>query len=492
MTGMSRNTVREYVRRVDGLGLPLGEFLSLDDAGLAKLVLAAPEPSAVLDARWPELEKRLPTLSRDLHKTGVTKWLLWEEYRREQPDGYGYTQFCVHFRRFLGQKEAVMHIRHVAGEVMMVDFAGDKLAWAEPSTGEVHRCEVLVCTFPFSAMTYAEAMPSQRQEDFLQGVANALSYFGGVPQAIRCDNLRSAVSKPGRYEPKFTEAAELFAAHYRTTMMATRVARPRDKAGVENAVNKVYQRIYAPLRNEEFHSPGALNAAILRQLERHNTLPFKGRSYSRRDLFDQEERHLLRELPHRPYEPQHVALAKAQRNYHVILGEDRHQYSVPFALIGRTLKLVYGAQTVEVYDGVQRVAVHRRDRRPHFYSTHADHMPPGHRHMHDRLGWTPDHFLEKAQKVGPATTAAVGRILESRTFHEQAYNACLGVLRLGARYGNDRLEAACLRAADAPRINYGLLENILQKGLDRATIAENTGQAPPLSHENLRGPADFR
>lgn len=491
LTGIARNTVREYVRRIADSSHPLPDLLAMDDPSLAAIVFTDMAPTTTEDSRWAELQKGLPTMSRELHKTGVTKWLLWEEYRRDQPDGYGYTQFCLHFRRFLGQKEAVMHLRHLPGEVMMVDFAGDKLRWMDPATGEEHRCDVLVCTLPFSAMTYAEALLSQRQEDFLSGMANALTYFGGVPQSIRCDNLRTAVVRPSRYGPVFTEAVELFAAHYQTTMTATRVAKPRDKASVENAVNKIYLRIYGPLRNEEFHALSALNAAILQQLEGHNNRLFKNRDYSRRELFDQEERALLRPLPHRPYALQHVAMAKVQRNYHVILGEDRHQYSVPFALIGKTLKLVYTAETLEIWDGILRVAVHRRDRRPHMYTTGADHMPPNHQHMHARLGWTPDYFLEKARRIGPFTLAAVGRMLESKTFLEQTYNSCLGVFKLGSRYGNDRLEAACQRAETASRIHFKLLENILQNNLDRQTDSEKNATPTLFTHENVRGAAAF-
>lgn len=267
LTGFSRNTIRDYVRRAEASGRSLGELLALDDGALAGVIFGDESPAASSDPRWPDLEGRLGALSRELHKTGVTKWLLWEEYRREQPRGYSYTQFSLYLRQFLERQDAVMHLRHSPGEVMMVDFAGDRLRWVDPATGEEHWCEVLVCTLPFSSLTYVEALPSQKQEDFLLGICNALAYFGGVSLSIRCDNLRSAVTKSSRYEPVFTEAFELLCAHYQTTPSAARVGRPRDKASVENAVNKVYQRIYGPLRNEEFHSLAALNAAVRKQLD---------------------------------------------------------------------------------------------------------------------------------------------------------------------------------------------------------------------------------
>jgi transposase len=491
LTGFSRNTVRDYVRRASSSGRSLKDLLALDDTALAGVLLGDESPLASQDPRWADLEQRLSPLSRELHKTGVTKWLLWEEYRREQPNGYSYTQFSLYLRRFLQQQNAVMHLRHSPGEVMMVDFAGDRLRWIDPKTGEEHLCEVLVCTLPFSSLTYAEALPSQKQEDFLQGICNALSYFGGVPLSIRCDNLRSAVTKASRYEPVFTEAFELLCAHYQTTPAATRVAKPRDKASVENAVNKVYQRIYAPIRNEEFHALSALNAAVRKQLDRHNTLPFKGRSYSRRDIFEQEELSVLRSLPSQSYQLQHVVWAKVQRNYHIILGEDRHQYSVPFALIGKTLKVVYTVNTVEIYHDLLRVAVHRRDARQHTYTTLAEHMPANHRHWQERQGWTPDYFFNKARQIGPATLAAFEQILTAKAFLEQSYNTCLGILKLANRYGNDRLEAACRYAESAPRINYTLLNNILLSNRDQVAVPQTQEHVTPL-HDNVRGPSAYQ
>lgn len=491
LTGFSRNTVRDYVRRALATGLPIGELLALDDTLLVAVLAGGQVVAPSQDGRWSDLEQRLGAYGRELHKTGVTKLLLWQEYTRERPDGYSYTQFCLYLRRFLRQQNAVMHLRHSPGEELMVDFAGDRLRWVDTQTGEEHLCEVLVCAMPFSSLTYAEALPSQKQSDFLRGIANALTYFGGVAQSIRCDNLRSAVTKSCRYEPVFTEAFELFCAHYQTSPAATRVAKPRDKASVENAVNKVYQRVYAPIRNEEFHSMAALNAAVHKQVDLHNLRPFQGRDYSRRDLFEQEERATLRALPAQPYQIQHVVLAKAQRNYHVILGEDRHQYSVPFALIGKTLKVVYTATTVEVYHDLERVATHRRDARAHTYTTIADHMPANHRHWNERKGWTPDYFTDKARNIGPATLAVIEQILAAKSFFEQTYNTCLGIFKLADRFGNERLEAACLYARAAPRINYGMLKNILATNRDQAPLAQMPDLVIPM-HDNVRGPSAYQ
>lgn len=497
LTGTARNTVRTYLRDAKATGLSFEALLALDDAALTALLHGDTAPCNTLDPRWADLEGRLVGYMRELKRTGVTKQLLWEEYRQSGPPngGYRYTQFSYYLRQHAARQGAVMHFNHRPGEQLMIDYTGDKMHWVDPATGERHDAEVLVLTLPFSGLTYAEALPSQRQEDLMAGIVRGLSFIGGVPLSLKFDNLKAAVTRPNRYEPLFTEALDQLGAHYNCTALAARPYKPRDKAHVENGVNNVYRRIFAPLRDREFTSLEALNAAIGQQLERHNTLNFQGKDFSRRDLFEREERATLRPLPPTPFIQPHVTWSKVQKNYHVILGEDRHQYSVPFELIGKRLKLIYTTESVEVYDALTRVAVHRRDRRAHAYTTLAEHMPPNHRHMAARQGWNAEYFLAKAAQIGPATRQVVQKVLTAKVFYEQTYNSCLGILKLAQRYSPERLEAAAARvlSSGATTVNYTLLANILGNNLDQAALP-GTAPAPgtPPAHENVRGPTVYQ
>lgn len=486
LTGIARNTVREYLRRINGCKIPSEQLPSLEDGALAAIVYSQEAPSEHCEDRLGDLQERLPAFAEQLRQRGVTRWLLWAEYHEAHPGGYRYSQFCEHLGRYLRKNEAVMHFVHQAGEQMMVDFAGDLLQWVDADTGEIHQCPVLVSVLPYSGWTYAEALRSQRQEEFIRGLSSALHHAGGVPQSIKCDNLKAAVTKANRYEPSFSEAMEQFAAHYGATAVAARVRKPRDKASVENAVSIVYKRIYAPLRHQIFHSLEELNRAVSKQLEWHNAQLFKGKDYSRQMLFEKEEKALLKPLPQNACELKHVTFGKVQKNYHVILGEDYHQYSVPFTLIGKKLKLVYTAQTVEMYDHLKRVAIHARNYKKHGYTTQSDHMPPHHRHEAARRGWNGDYFKQQALQVGEAARKVVEKILESKAFPEQTYNSCLGILRLGKQYGAQRLEAACQRAMQSPTVSFGMIHNILKNGLDKMpSLFEEPAAAS--THENVRG-----
>jgi transposase len=483
LTSIARRTISEYRHLILATNIPLTDLLKCDDETLSAIVYHK-STSPLRDIRWQYLETRIPDLLLELKRTGVTRKLLWEEYRNENPDGYGYTQFCDHLASQLRIRDAVMHFHHTPGDQLEVDFAGDKLNYVDSSTGEIIPCEVLVCTLPFSQYAYIEAIWSQKQEHFIKALSNALYFFGGVPKSIKTDNMRTAVVKSDRYEPKFTEAMEFFGNYYGTTVLAARVRKPRDKPSVENAVVNTYRRIYAPLRNIIFTGREELNQALHLQMEKFNSAPFQKKEHSRKLLFEMHEKSVLKSLPDLLYEIRRTTKSKVQKNYHVILGEDWHQYSVPYTLIGKELKLIYTSDWVEIYHEQKRVAIHKRNLRKYGYTTLTAHMPANHVFIAEARGWDAPYFLKKAKLIGINTHDYIQRILSSKSFTEQTYNACLGIFRLVKQYGAQRMEAACARALNAPTANYRTIHNILMNGLDK--INEPEQLQIPL-HDNIRG-----
>ncbi|PZR20472.1 MAG: IS21 family transposase [Citrobacter freundii] len=493
LSGISRNTIRDYLRALQANGQSLHDLLHLDDKLLLSIIHSDPveknSGGRMLDDRFQVIESRLNYYKSELNRRGVTRQLLWQEYRGEHADGYSYSQFCEHLEKYFKRDSAVMHFTHKPGEQMQVDFAGGKMSYVDISTGELVACEVLICVMPYSHFIYAQALRSQQQEEFIKGLSHALNYLGGVPPSIKCDNMRTAVTRANRYEPVFPEAMEFMAAHYQTTILTARVRKPRDKASVEKAVDLAYKNIYAPLRDNIFHSLEELNVAIERQLNIFNSQPYKTKAGNRRQQFEEVEKPLLKELPSSSYLMRNVTQGKVQRNYHVILGQDRHQYSVPYTLIGKRLKIIYTTDTVEIYDGLNRIAFHKRNYKKNEYTTLSEHMPEKHRHVTQQRGWNDEYFETQASTIGGATLKVIQRILGARIFHQQAYNSCLGIIRLGERYGRQRLEKACERIQDAPTVNYGMVANILKRHLDKTTC--DPVRTTP-AHEQIRGPQRYQ
>ncbi len=487
---MSRDTVNEYVRRLTQLEKSFDKLLKLTDQELSSLVYKEPV-SQQKDYRLADLQRRIPTLCDELKKPHATRMILWEEYQREVPDGYGYAQFCEHLGRYLQVRSAVMLFDHEPAASMMFDFAGDKISWVDSQTGEITHCPVLVCVLPFSSFTYVEALLSAKRERLLGALNNALIYYGGVPRSAKTDNMKQIVKKSNRYEPSFEELAQQWSLHYGTTLMASRVRKPRDKASVESHVNAVYNRIYAPLRNRVFHSLGQINQALWNELDNFNGRNFQRLDYSRRERFILHEKNLLLPLPVESFVPKNKVEAKVQRNYHVTLGEDWHHYSVPYQLIGKMVQIIYDTDHVEIYLDSVRIVCHTRNYQRNGHTTLKEHLPPDHNHYARIKGWNRDYFIEKAIRIGSNTATVIGRILEQKIFIEQTYNSCLGVLRLGEKYGDDRLEAACKRALAGYKVTYMIIRNILERNLDKVSSQEDLFITIP-DHENIRGAESYQ
>jgi transposase len=382
-----------------------------------------------------------------------------------------------------------MHFEHKPAEVMMVDFAGDNLSYVDKTNGEVIRCPVFVAVLPYSGYSFAVALPNATQPNVIKALNLCLLYFGGVPQSIKCDNMKTAVSKSCRYEPLFTDTLLGWALHNNTGLRAARVRKPKDKASVENEVKLVYQRIYGPLRDKTFFSISELNAHI-EQLKDHQQRCFQKKDYSRLECFIKNEKPLLQPLPAEQYVIKHIAKAKVQKNYHITLGQDWHHYSVPFGFIGKSVNAIYDTDTVEIYYEHKRIALHKRSYKPHGFTTVKEHMPESRQRYAEQKGWTANYFLEQAAQVGPSAYLYMQGVLKARRFPEQTYNACLGILRLVKAYSALRVEAACKRALTGQHYNYTTINNILINNLDTLHYEQPLLFNMP-EHNNLRGPEAY-
>lgn len=488
---VSKNTVREYIRRAETYSADLSILLELDEEALGRIIYASADDGA--DQRLAVFERKVDYWLGELRRVGVTRELLWQEYRLEHPQGYGYSQFCVHLRRQVAHRDLTLALDHKPGEVLMVDFAGKKMRWVDRQSGEEQECEVLVAVLPFSQYSFCIAVPSQSLPDFIHGLNQALLFLGALPNVLLSDNLKAYVSRADRYEPTFTQLCAQLGAHYQIDLQATRVARPKDKASVENAVTQVYRRIYAPLRQDVFHSLEDLNAAIHRQLMRHNALPYQKKSGSRQFLYEQYERSSMRALPADLFQIKKIARAKVQRNYHVFLGEEKNFYSVPWQYAGKQAEVLYTECTLEVYVAQKRIAIHQRlflRGREYRYQTREEHMPRHHQEWKKAQGYDAAYFLEQARLLGPATQWAMQQVLLGRIHESQAYYSCQGILQLAKKHTPERLEQAAKRCQGAGKATYNMLKRILQLQLEQ--IEEQPESLSLGLHENIRGPEYYQ
>ena len=456
--GCSRNTVAAVFAAAASVGVGFGEVADLAVDEVRHLLL--PEPASPdSDRVSPDFER----VHREMGRSSVTLLLLWNEYvaacRESGGVPYRYSFFNEQYRRWVASTGASMHIQRSPGESIEVDWAGDRMVFADPLTGAPTDAWLFVAALSFSAYSYVEAFIDMTLPSWIDAHVHAFEAFAGSARLLVPDNLRTGVSRSDRYEPALNPAYARLAEHYGTAIVPARVKRPRDKPVVEGSVRFVANQVAAVLRNRRFVGLVELNEAIFDQVAVINARPFQKREDSRRIVFVRDEQPLLNPLPPARFELADLRKAKVGPNYHISL--ESNSYSVPSELIGQSVDVRVTSHTVEVFAGSHRVAVHARLKGVRGrYCTVTEHMP--HAHRHRLADWTPQRFEQWAATIGPNTAAAIGAILASRKIVEQSYRACLGVMSLAKKPGGTaRLENTCGRAlAATPSPSYTLIKQL--------------------------------
>ena len=474
---LSKTSVGTYLRRARQAGLRWPLPAGLDDDGLELLLFPAPPTVPAPDRPVPDWAD----IDRELRRPGVTRMLLWEEYRASYPEGFAYTWFCTHYDAWKGRVRPTMRQTHVGGEKVFVDFAGDTIDVIDPQSGEVRAMKLFVAAMGASNYTYAEAVASEGLEDWIGAHVRMFAFLGGVPKVVVPDNLKSAVLKADRYDPGLNRTYAEMAEHYGTAVLPARPRKPRDKAKVEVAVQVAQRWILARLRNRRFFSLAELNTAIRWLRDELNMRQMRGYGARRADLFATLDRPHLPPLPAEAYAFARWKRARVAPDYHVEV--DSSWYSVPFGLIRAEVDVRVCGGIVEIFHKGQRVASHLRcpGRRSHV--TEPDHMPSAHRRHAE---WTPARMLAQAAKLGPSVTAFCEAVMADRPHPEQGFRTCMGVLALVKSYDATRLDAACRRGLTIKARSVASIRSILKNGLDRAFFEESP-EDRPLRHANIRG-----
>jgi len=482
---VSRPIVSQYIYDFKTSGLTYQEIINMPDDVLLDIFENRKTLSSSL--KYQKLQEQFPFFSKELKRTGVTLQILWEEYIRQNPEGYSYSQFCFHFQIWKNASEVTMHIEHKAGDKMFVDYTGKKLKIVDKITGEEKEVEIFAAILGASQLSYVEATESQKKEDWIKSNENAFRYFGGVTHAIVPDNLKSAVTEADKYEPLINPEYADFARHYGTVILPARSYCARDKALVEDCVKIIYTRIFAPVRNNIFYSLEELNQAIEENLDHHNNMFMQRVKTSRKQLFNEIEKSVLLPLPAEYYEFKKFSNLKVQFNYHIELREDRHYYSVPFRYIGKQVTVIYTQRGVEIFFNNIRIAIHKRERR-YGYTTVAEHMPPSHKFYSE---WSPERMTNWAEKIGDNVKKVVQEIFRQKQHPEQGFKSCMGLLNLSKKYGDDRLNNACKRAIFFNYYSYKAVRNILERGMDKLEEENEDLFSTLPEHENIRGNTYF-
>lgn len=492
-TGVARTTIQDYIKRCKSSEIDSVLILeSLNDDALNEKLFGislsqTTKPSKIL----PDYNKVHQEMKQK-KKTKVTLMFLWEEYKRTYgADAYEYTQFRVYYRRYKQKLNPSMRQIHIAGEKVFVDYSGVVIPIHNQKTGEIDTAQIFVAVLGASGLTYVHATHSQKQEDFILSHVEAYQFFGGVPQVVVPDNLKSAVISNNKNGIVLNESYAALARFYSMRVEPARPYKPKDKSKAEQGVQAIQRYILACFRHSKFFNVDDLNDTIADLLDRYNNKIMKHIGKSRIELFEEIEKDELQALPANRYIYEQYKRAKVNIDYHIVL--EKCYYSVPFKFLQKEVEVRYSGHHVRIYYNNEIIATHPRLRTVGVFSTLSEHRTPEHAYIHDK--WTPQRFNSWASSIGEYSTEFVKNVLESADYPEQAYRRILAVLKLAKDYGYTEFELGLMYALENNTIATKSIKSILNKRLYLQSSSNNRSYNTPKlfnTHANIRGADEYK
>lgn len=467
--GMSRNSVSDVFHLADKLSVTYEDISKMDSDEVYRMFY--PEKHAE-EAIYHDPSYEV--VHQELKRVGVTLKLLWKEYQakcigsNEIP--MGYTKFCEGYKDHTISNRLTNHLMHKPGVAVEVDWSGPTMAFVERSTGEVITIYLFVAALPFSQYAYVEPCLDMKENSWLKCHIHMYEYFQGVPIRTICDNLKTGViTHPKEGDIVLNDNYEALGQHYMTAIMPAMVKKPKQKASVEGTVGKIATAIIAKLRDKNFNTFEDLKESVSEALAKFNGTPFQKREGSRYEVFQEEERQYLHELPDIPYEVAEWLYNRSVNiDFHVVIAKNR--YSCPYQYAGKKVDIKVTEKLIEIYYQHNRISTH-----PKFpgyisykYSTHEEDMPDRFKHPE----WDDERIRNWAHSIGKSTATVIDKIFSGVKIKEQGYNPSLSVLRLSKTYSEARLETTCELALTKIRTpRYHHLKAILAANQDQIYLS---------------------
>ena len=460
-TGDGKTTVNEFLKRFrecTELSYPLPEEVTNEFIEGILYRKAGNPANSDLSRDFDEEE-----VHRALTRKGETLKHLWKKYNAagtvngRRP--LSYRQFCRRYTNWLDSTKVTFHIQRVPGVNLELDFAGKTLSLHDrhdpSSTTPV---TVFVAALSFSDYFYIEGMTCCDIGNWIRVNNNALSYFGGITQTVTPDNCKVAVTENRDWiNPGVNKDFQAWAEHNGTVIMPAKVRKPRWKPNVEGHVKIVTMHILVDMDEMTFYSLDELNAVLWQKMEQENRVNFQGLSYSRRDLFEHEEKEALLPLPDTQYEYLERKKVKVGPDFSFTF--DKVHYSMPRKYLKKTLEVRAGATKIYVYnENGDLVRTHERSYTPKSWVVIPSDMP---REYSDYGYWNKPYFLAKAERVGPETKILIQRVIEKFDYPVQSFRSCFGILSFAEKYGEFALEACCHDAILRGKCNYTYIANTI-------------------------------
>ena len=481
--GVDAKTVRKYVAAAEAAGLvPGGPPVTGEQwRAMARGWFPQLAGTGLRQPSWGEIAQHHDRIGELLDVVPVS--VIWQRLRDEQGLEASVASVRRYVRARFPERAARAGLRLwrpplPPGEEAQVDY-GYLGLWPDPRTGRRRRVWAFSMVLPYSRHLFVRPVTVMDQRAWTESHVQAFAFFGGCPARLVPDNLKAGVAKPDLYDPKINRAYAELARHYQVLVDPARAYHPRDKAVIEAHQRYIRSSFFA---GRGWPSLEAMAAAAARWCAevaaQRRPRALEGRTVA--EVFAAEEAPALAPLPRVPFELAAWSRPKVAPDAHAKVG--RTLYSLPYKLIGQQLDARATPHVVEFFADGRLVKTHpfqARGRRTDW----AD-LPEGKTGFFMR---TPAWCASQARLVGPACDTLVGELLSVNALFR--LRQAQGVLRLGGKHGDARLEAACRRALQAGDPSYRTVKGILAAG------TEQEGFQPPLPGIDvpawLRGPGAF-
>ncbi len=467
--GQSRQTVRKYLRLAQAHGLTRGG----DDAQRAQVLALVKaqvgtraKPSAQASAQQ-RIAPYAEQIERWLGEDDMTMKQLWRLLReRGVHVSYPSVKRFVH-RHFPpnASRRVSVRLECPPGRQAQVDFARIHVSLGETR----RRLWVFVMTLAYSRHRFVRFVERQDLTSWLDCHVRAFAFFGGVPATVLLDNLKAGVVRPDLYDPTINRAYAELERHYGFVADPARVATPQHKGKVERAVPVVRQQVIA---GRTWKDLADLNEGALRWCRDDvGQRPHGTTQEPPMVRFERDERPALAALPSTPFDPPTWVEAKVHPDHHIVF--QRSYYSLPTRYVGKTVWVRATRRLIEIFCDDELVKTHpRATRRGSWVTDEGDYPPSAQAYLFAH----PQYCRNKAAELGEHVARMVQTILSDHALRN--LRKAQAVLRLGEKYGPQRLDEACRYLLEFDTTEVRRLKRVLEKGIPLQRHAQPQQPAP--------------
>jgi len=458
--GACRVTIRKYVYAVEARGYHQGDPTPPQGwkAFIAEVIPKPPDPST-----RSEVFARLFPFQDEIRiaLTTTKAATIWQRLRDEKGVKVSQPSFYRYLSCYLTDvwKKPCITVRRddpPPGEEAQIDF-GYLGTWQDPKTGKKYRLWAFAMILSFSRHMFVRVVTRLDQREWLMCHILAFEFFGGAPQRIIPDNLKTGIIKADLYDPKFNQGYEELAHHYGVIIDPARSGKPKDKPRVERIIPYVRDSFWS---GRDFTSQEEINRQAIQWCLRLAGVREHGTTHQQPlALFRLAEEKELKSLPVAPFEIVTWHQSKVALDCHIQVTNTL--YSVPYQYVGKRVDVKVGSKVVEMYLDYNLIKTHPRGSRGQRVTDWNDY-PPEKAAFFQR---TPAWCRQQASIIGPFTRGTVDTLLGEHALHY--LRQCHGILRLKEKYSPERLELACARANAFGDPSYRTVKTILERDLDK-------------------------